>query len=393
MQLLLYECFSGIAGDMNLGALIDVGVPESHLRSELSRLNLDDEYELSVSRGTKQGISGTCATVSCRPSKSHRHFPDIKRMIESSELPGSVARRSVRIFEDLAEAEARVHNISRDEVHFHEVGATDAIVDIVGASICLEFLKPDSIVCGPIELGSGMVKCEHGLMPVPAPATAELLLNCPTTRGRVNGEATTPTGAAILSTTIDSFEIPNNVRVKRIGYGLGQKDFSVPNVLRVSFCELDSELVQELNVEIECNIDDMSPEAIGPVFEQLLDVGALDVFVTPIMMKKSRPAHRLTVLAPQEKAKILIDSVLSATTTLGVRTHLVAKHMLPRQIRNIQSRYGNVRVKVAKLSNSESKWKVEHEDLLRIAKEQDLQYLKIKDQVEEDVRAGIDSHE
>ncbi|MXW55029.1 MAG: nickel pincer cofactor biosynthesis protein LarC [Gammaproteobacteria bacterium] len=393
MQLLLYECFSGIAGDMNLGALIDVGVPEEHLRSELSQLNLEGEYQLTVSRGSKQGISGTLATVSCRPSNAHRHFPDIRRMIESSELSDSVARRSVQIFENLAEAEARVHNISRDEVHFHEVGAIDAIVDIVGASICLEYLKPDSIACGPIELGSGMVKCEHGLMPVPAPATAELLLDRPTTRGRVDGEATTPTGAAILSATVDSFEVPNNLRVKRIGYGLGQKDFEVPNVLRVSLAQMEPELAYESNMEIECNIDDMTPEAIGTLFEQLLEEGALDVFVTPILMKKSRPAHRITVLARQDKAEHLIGSVLRGTTTLGVRTHSVTKHMVPRQILNVQTRYGSVRVKIAKLSSSETKWKVEHEDLARLAREEGLQYLEVKRKIEEDVRTELSQSE
>ena len=393
MQLLLYECFSGIAGDMNLGALIDVGVPEEHLRSELTRLNLEGEYQLSISRGTKQGISGTNATVSCRPSNAHRHFPDIRKMIESSDLSDSVAGRAVRIFEDLAEAEGRVHNISRDQVHFHEVGAVDAIVDIVGASICLEYLSPDTVACGPVELGSGMVKCEHGLMPVPAPATAELLLNRPTTRGRVDGEATTPTGAAILSATVDTFEIPNNLRVKEVGYGLGQKDFDVPNVLRVSLAEVDSKLVYESNVEIECNIDDMTPEAIGPLFEQLLEEGALDVFVTPILMKKSRPAHRLTILTREDRARLLIDSVLSATTTLGVRTHSVTKHMVPREYRNIQTRYGPVRVKIAMLSGSDSRWKVEHEDLARLAREEGLQYLKVKQQVEEDVRTELSQSE
>ena len=393
MQLLLYECFSGIAGDMNLGALIDVGVPEEHLRSELSRLNLEGEYQLSISGGSKHGISGTNASVSCRPSNAHRHFPDIRKMIESSDLSESIANRSVRIFEHLAEAEAKVHNISRDEVHFHEVGAVDAIVDIVGASICLEYLRPEAVACGPVELGSGMVRCEHGLMPVPAPATAELLLDRPTTRGRVDGEATTPTGAAILSATVDTFEVPTNLRVKRIGYGLGQKDFDVPNVLRVSLAEVDSELAYESNVEIECNIDDMTPEAIAPLFEQLLDEGALDVFVTPILMKKSRPAHRITILARQDQAKHLIDSMLRGTTTLGVRTHSVTKHMVPREIRNVQTRYGSVRVKIATLSSSETKWKVEYEDLAKLAREKGLRYFTVKEQVEKDVREELGQSE
>ena len=389
MQVLLYECFSGIAGDMNLGALIDIGVPEDHLREKLSLLNLDDQFELTVSRAKKRGISGTRARVECRPQDTHRHLSHIRELIETSTLANSVKETAVRIFEGLAEAEGKVHDISPDEVHFHEVGAVDAVVDVVGAAIGLEYLKPDRVVCGPVELGSGMVRCEHGVMPVPAPATAELLKEKPTTRGRVNGEATTPTGAAILTDIVDSFELPSSFRADRIGYGLGEKDFEIPNALRLSLGKSDSALDIDTNVEIECNLDDMIPEAFGPVFDRLFASGALDVFVTPINMKKSRPAHRLSILSSLEHEKQLIELVLRSTTTLGVRTRRVSKHMVPRENYKVQTRFGIVNVKVGKLPDGSMKWKVEHDDVQRIASKQNLEYLLAKYQVEEDVRLEI----
>ncbi len=393
MQVLLYECFSGIAGDMNLGALIDVGVPESHLRQELSLLNLDDEYELVVSKASKQGIFGTNVNVSCRPTHRHRNLPHIQSLIKNSDLPDAVEATSLTVFQNLAEAEAKIHGITPEEVHFHEVGATDAIVDVVGAAICLNYLKPDSVACGPVELGSGTVKCEHGVMPVPAPATAELLKNRPTTRGRVRGEATTPTGAAILSGIVDSFEMPIDFCVARIGYGIGQKDFEVPNVLRVSIGEAQSSLERETNIEIECNIDDMSAEALGAAVDRLFRVGALDVFVTPIVMKKSRPAHRLSVLCRQLDESSIVEAVLQETTTLGVRTHRVNKHMIPRRVEQVTTRFGIVNVKLGTLPDGSTRWKVEHDDIQAIATDKELPYLQVRSQVNDDVAKEIADHE
>lgn len=389
MRVLLYECFSGIAGDMNLGALIDLGVPENHLRESLAHLELCDQFKLIVSRSEKCGIAGTLASVKCEQSNAHRHLKDIRGLIESSALTSSVKSTSIQVFERLAEAEGKVHDISPNKVHFHEVGAVDAIVDIVGAAIGLDYLKPDHVACGPVELGSGMVKCEHGNFPVPAPATAELLVGKPTTRGRVSGEATTPTGAAILATIVDSFQYPTDFRVESLGYGLGHKDFETPNAVRLSLGNVDSPLENETNVEIECNIDDMSPEAFGPLYDRLFDAGALDVFITPIHMKKSRPAHRLSVLANSTTAQQLIELVLQSTTSLGVRTHAVAKYMLPREHRLLQTRFGAVNVKVGTLPDGSKRWKVEHDDVQTIAVKQQLDYLAARTQIDEDIRREL----
>ena len=389
MRVLLYECFSGIAGDMNLGALIDLGVPEKHLRESLAHLELCDQFELIVSRSEKCGIAGTLATVECGESNAHRRLKDICDLIESSALTPSVKSTSTQVFQRLAAAEGKVHGISPNEVHFHEVGAVDAIVDIVGAAIGLDYVNADHIACGPIELGSGMVKCEHGNFPVPAPATAELLVGKPTTRGRVNGEATTPTGAAILATIVDSFQYPSNFCVERLAYGLGRKDFETPNALRLSLGHVDSPLENETNVEIECNIDDMSPEAFGPLYDRLFDAGALDVFITPIHMKKSRPAHRLSVLANSTSEQQIIELVLKSTTSLGVRTHAVTKHMLPREHCVLQTRFGAVNVKVGTLPDGSRRWKVEHDDVQAIAVKQELDYLTARTQIDEDVRREL----
>lgn len=389
MRVLLYECFSGIAGDMNLGALIDLGVPEKHLREQLSHLDLRDQFELNFSRTKKRGIAGTQASVKCQKSNKNRRLSDICALIEPSALSSSTKDTSLQIFDRLAKAEGKVHDIPPEEVHFHEVGATDAIVDIVGAAIGLDYLSPDHVACSPIELGSGMVQCEHGLFPVPAPATAELLIGKPTTRGRVKGEATTPTGAAILATIVDSFDYPSDFHGESMGYGLGHKDFEVPNALRLSLGTVESSFDKETNVEIECNIDDMSPEAIGPLYDRLFDAGALDVFVTPILMKKSRPAHRLSVLAHQETAPRLIELVLKSTTSLGLRTHSVSKHMLPREHREIQTRFGLVNVKVGLLPDGSKRWKVEHDDIQSIALSQRLDYLTAQVQIVDDVRREL----
>ena len=372
-----------------MGALIDVGVPVSHLRSQLSMLGIDSEFKLTCSPGKKQGISGTRVDVSCKTHHAHRHLPQIQKIIENSSLSESVATKSLKIFENLAQAEGKIHGIEPEQVHFHEVGATDAIVDIVGAVIGLEYLNPDAVLCGPIELGSGMVKCEHGMMPVPAPATAELLKNRVTTRGGLVGEATTPTGAAIVSTLADSAKSIPPLDVKKIGYGIGFKDFSIPNVLRVSLAESTEILDLDVNVEIECNLDDMTPEAFGPLFEQLLNDGALDVFVTPIQMKKSRPAHKLTVLAKRDDAQDLINSVLSNTTTIGVRTHFVSKSMLPRETKQLGTRYGKVNVKFAKLPDGTSRHKVEHEDIQSIVRKHGVSYFTAKMQIELDIQGNL----
>ena len=392
---LLYDCFSGIAGDMHIGAMVDLGVPEAHLRAELEKLSLAGEFELKLERAVKMGIAGIKATVVVDDAapKPHRRLPDIAEIIQAAGYEAGVERRALGTFQALAEAEAQVHGIDVDAVHFHEVGATDAIVDITAAALGLEALGVERVLSRPVEVGGGMVRCAHGLMPVPAPATAALLEGVPCRFGGVDAEATTPTGAAILKCAVDTFDEPRGFAPARIGYGIGQKDFERPNVLRVMLGQVaapeHSAYTVETNVEVECNIDDMSPEAFAPLIDALLEAGAKDVFVTPGLMKKSRPGHRVSVLAPPAKLPAIAERLLRGATTLGLRHHDVEKWMLPRQTVEFPSSLGSVRVKVAELPDGGKRWKVEHDDVARLASEQGGDYLAVKAALEREAAAWL----
>ena len=393
MSALLYECFSGIAGNMNLGALIDLGVPPDHLRTELSRLGLDKEFELSITSANSKGIAGTLVRVTCESSDEVRNLDHIKEVIYKAPYSDRVKSSATKTFELLAEAEAKVHNTEVSNVHFHEVGAVDAIVDIVGSAIAMEYLQPSQVYCGPVELGSGLVESEHGTLPVPAPATLQLLLDKPTTRGNVPFEATTPTGAAILCNYVDTFDVPSTFHTLRAGYGLGEKTSSRPNVVRVSIGELSESIKGAENIEIECNIDDMNPEAYEYLFDQLFTLGAVDVFLTPIIMKKSRPANKLTVLVPSRNEREIVAEILRSTTTSGVRRHSVQKQLLVREVQSVITSFGEIRVKTVQLPEGASRWKLEHDDVLSIAKKKKLSYLEVKRLLECEVREKIENNE
>lgn len=392
-QALLYECFSGISGDMHIGALIDVGVPEEHIQTELSKLGLEGEFELHVTREKKQGISGTLATVELKKSthQAHRSFADIRRIYESSTLDESVTLRSLSMFEALAIAEAKIHDVGVNEIHFHEVGAIDAIVDITAAAVGLEYIQPDLVLGTEVELGSGWVKCAHGVMPVPAPATAELLMDAPTHRGGVDGEATTPTGATILRCNVQSWQLSQSFKTTKIGYGIGHKEFSRPNVLRLSLGRVDTSIQTETNCLIECNIDDMSPEAFEPLFDRLFEIGAKDVFFSPITMKRARPGTKLTVLCEENLRDSIAECLFNNSSTIGLRTSLVQKQMLSRDLRKISTRYGAVQVKISQLPDGTYRWKSEYADVLQIAKDRSLPYLRVKDEIDKDVAATLES--
>ena len=367
---LYYECFAGIAGDLHLGALIDVGVPAAHLQAELARLPLADEFTLLAERGTKMGIAGTKATVRlAEKARPHRHLPDIETIIGQAGYGAAVESRALSMFRTLAEAEASIHGTTVAEVHFHEVGATDAIVDLVGAAIGLDYLAVDAVYCGRVQLGSGMVRCEHGLLPVPAPATAAILAGVPCDYGGVDGEATTPTGAAILKCAVDSFQPPTAFAPTAIGYGIGQKDFARPNVLRLTLgqCAPAARFETETNIEVECNIDDMAAEAFAPLMDGLLAKGARDVFLTPIVMKKSRPGTKVSLLVDEAALDAVLGELFTASTTIGVRLREVGKRMLPRQQRTVKTTLGDVRVKLATLPSGAVRWKSEHDDVAAIA--------------------------
>ena len=371
MKILYYDCFAGISGDMNLGALIDLGVNSDYLKTELEKLNIDG-FHLKITKDQRRGISGTKAEVIIenQENEKHRHLRHVEEIVNGSSLPNQVKINALKIFDLIAVAEAKVHNISKEKVHFHEVGALDSIADIVGAAICLDYLKVDKVMSSSIQLGGGMVKCAHGIMPVPAPATAEIVMNVPVKTGLVNHEATTPTGAAILVATVDKFTDKIDFPIVKSGYGIGNRDSEVPNVLRVYICE-DSEtqkdVVSEEATILESNIDDMNPEHYDYIMEQLFGAGASDVWLIPIIMKKSRPAATLSVLCKNELAEKMKEIIFTQSTSIGIRECRVKKDMLRREESVVETVYGSVRIKQSFYNGKIVRSKPEFDDCKKLA--------------------------
>jgi pyridinium-3,5-bisthiocarboxylic acid mononucleotide nickel chelatase len=381
MKILYYDCFSGISGDMHLGALLDLGVDRQYLLEGLGKLDLDG-YEIKINRDERRGVSGTRVDVVLQPHDDHhgshdthgRTYRDIVELIRASSLPKGVKTVGLDIFARLAQAEAKVHNHKIEDVHFHEVGAVDSIVDIVGAALCLAYLKPDRILCSPVQVGGGFVKCAHGTFPVPAPATAELLKGIPVKSGLVPCETTTPTGAAILAACVHEFTECIQFTPSGIGYGIGQRDTEVPNVLRVYLGDLEAKAtIDDAEVHdallVECNIDDMNPELYDEVMAELFARGALDVFFMPIIMKKSRPAVTISVICSEEKRRAIEETLLLQTTTFGIRTQKITKTMLRRDFKKVATKYGDITVKSAYYRGQKIKSKPEYEDCKRLAEE------------------------
>ncbi len=377
MRILYYDCFAGISGDMNLGAMIDLGVDPLFLTEELQKLNIDG-FHLEISKDSRRGISGTKATVVIEnpDNEKHRHLHHIEELISQSSLSDRVKTNALKIFYLIAEAEAKVHRIDIQRVHFHEVGALDSIADIVGAAICLDYLNVDKVISSPIQLGGGMVKCAHGIMPVPAPATAEIVQHVPVKTGLVQHEATTPTGAAILVALVDEFTDQVNLPIQKIAYGIGQRDISdVPNVLRVYLLESKMELDNTSSEEammVECTIDDMNPEWYEFLIQKLFDAGASDVYLTPVVMKKSRPANKLSVLCSRRLLPEIKATIFNHSTSIGLREYSVAKTVLQREEKEIETELGKVRVKVSYYEGKEIHAKPESEDLRKLASQHGL---------------------
>jgi TIGR00299 family protein len=418
-RVLYFDCFSGICGDMTLGALVDLGVPADHLRAELGKLGLSG-WELRFARDSRKGIGGTRADVvldgehghdsgahehdaaahdhehaheeyhdqghpheheheaehehAHEHSHEHEHraWREIRALIESSALSDGAKARALDIFGKLAVAEAKVHGTSVEDVAFHEVGAVDSIVDIVGAAICLEYLKPDAVLASTVELGGGFVRCQHGLIPVPAPAVVELLKGVPVSSGAVQKETTTPTGAAILAASVSAFTDDKRFRITRVAYGVGHRDTEIPNVLRVFLAERDADAAPtspggDEGVLLECNIDDMSPESHGFAMERLFAAGADDVWITPIVMKKNRAAIALSAMCPRDREAAVAEAMLRETTSLGLRRSTYRKTALDREMATVETSLGRVRVKSAFLRGEKLKSKPEYEDLRAIA--------------------------
>ncbi len=385
-RILYYDCFAGISGDMNLGALVDLGVDAGHLEKELGKLNIEG-FRLEVKSDMRKGISGTKVTVVVDhpENENHRHLSHIEELINGSSLSDSIKAKSLAIFDLVAEAEAKVHNISKEQVHFHEVGALDSIADIVGAAICQEELKVDEIRASPVQLGGGFVKCAHGMMPVPAPATAEIVADIPVKTGLVDYEATTPTGAAILAATVDRFESRMELVVLKTGYGIGQRDGEIPNVLRVYLAEDRARLIEDVEEEeavmLECNMDDMNPEWYSHVSELLFESGAADVTMTPIVMKKSRPAHMLSVLCSHDKADQLKEILFRETSSIGLREYPVKKSMLRRETFRVKTKYGEIDVKRCYFKGNVVNEKPEFEQCRMLAREHGVSLEEIRKEV------------
>jgi uncharacterized protein (TIGR00299 family) protein len=371
MKILHYDCFSGISGDMNLGAMIDLGIEKTWLTGELGKLNLEG-WELLAERDQRHGISGTKVTVKqTRHEHAHRHLSDIENIVNSSSLDDRTKELSLKIFSKIAVAEAKVHGIPVDQVHFHEVGAIDSIIDVVGAAICFNELGVDEVYVPFVELGSGFVKCEHGKLPVPAPATAEIISGLPVRQGGVNFEATTHTGAATVATLGTDFSNGRQLKVIRTGYGVGQKQNpDIPNLLRVFLCEPAGQADKGHDaVMLECNIDDMNPEFFDHLSSRLFAAGAADVFLSNIIMKKGRPGIMLKVICETGLTDALKKVIFSESTTLGIRTFVFKKDTLERKFETIETEFGKVSVKRSFHEGKEVSFKPEYDDCKRIADE------------------------
>ncbi len=373
MRTVFFDCYAGVSGDMIVGALLNLGVDIDSLGRQIETLGLTG-YQLSSEPVKRAGVAATKFNVTVdENAQPRRGLSGIKRIINNSELSATAKSNAIRVFERLAEAEARVHGATADSVHFHEVGAVDSIVDIAGAMIGFEMLDVQRFHCSPLRVGYGMVKTEHGVLPVPAPATVELLKGKEIYAGDVEGEFVTPTGAAIVATLCEPFGPLPKMMVNKIGYGAGSRDprgFS--NALRLILGEDGAQDEPEAPGEvvvIETNIDDMSPQVYGFVMERAFALGALDVFTTPVQMKKGRPGVLLTILCAGEKLDRMADLLIKETTTLGVRYYAASRRVLDRRVETVQTEYGSVRVKVALERGREIHSQPEYEDCAQLAEQ------------------------
>jgi len=386
MKIAYFDCFSGISGDMTLGALVDLGLDPDLLKGELSKLKLEG-YQLSFSKTDKHSIAGTKAHVELTHNHNHdhnhdhhhgRHLSEIRQLIENSDLSDDVKAKAISIFVRLGEAEAKVHDTTIEEVHFHEVGAVDSIVDIVGAAIGISAMGIEKIYSSPLSLGTGFTKSSHGVIPIPVPATMELLKGVPVRQTEIKGELVTPTGAAIVTTLSDGFGPMPEMVVDKIGYGAGTKDLAEqPNLLRVSLGAAGGSYERDTINVVETNIDDMSSQIYDLLIDKLLELGALDVFLTPIVMKKSRPAIKLTALVESPQLEEVCACILAETTTLGVRIYQTGRKKLSREIIQVDTEYGKISVKLGKIGDEVVKFLPEYEDCKRIAREKNIPVMKI----------------
>jgi uncharacterized protein (TIGR00299 family) protein len=392
-KIAFFDCFSGISGNMALGALLDCGLPVESFRAELDKLGLRG-YSLEIREVQKSGLRGLFVDIRVEETQPHRHLADIEKIIASSPLPERVRERSLLVFRKLAQAESGAHGEPVENIHFHEVGAVDAILDVVGTAICLEMLGVDKVYASAIHIGAGTVKTAHGLLPVPAPATAELLKGFPVYGRDAEAELVTPTGAALLAALAERGGDAPPMRVERVGYGAGSRDLPWANLLRVTIGDESAPVPAppasrgqaqgqasgapalaergQRVMMVEANIDDMNPQFYEHVSERLFAAGALDVYFIPIQMKRNRPATMLGVMVDEDKLDPALGILFSETTTIGVRMYPVERRKLDREEGAVDTVYGPVQVKIAKLAGRVMNVAPEYRDCLRIAKEKNI---------------------
>ncbi len=366
------DCFSGISGNMALGALLDCGLPEDAFRRELDKIGVGG-YRLEIREVVKTGLRGLFVDIRVEEKQPHRHLADIENIIRSSPLAPRVRERSLIVFQKLAQAEARAHGEPVEKIHFHEIGAVDAILDVVGTAICLEMLGVEKLFSSVIHIGAGTVQTAHGLLPVPAPATAELLKRFQVYGRDVDAELVTPTGAALIAALAEPAPDAPPMTIERVGYGAGSSDLPWANLLRATVGEQTQPALRGDRVMIvEANIDDMNPQFYEHVAERLFEAGAVDVFLTPIQMKRNRPAVTLSMMVDESKLDEALGILFSETTTIGVRMHPVERRKLDREEAAVETPFGPVQVKIAKLNGRVMNMAPEYRDCLRIAKEKNV---------------------
>jgi uncharacterized protein (TIGR00299 family) protein len=372
MRTLYFDCFAGASGDMILGALIAAGVEPEAFRQQLAALGVGG-YQIDFETVNRSGISATYARVQTQPEHKHRHLADILKIIHNSQLSANVKERAATIFSRLAAAEARVHNETVAQVHFHEVGALDAIIDVVGAAIGFELLQIDRFVSSPLHVGSGSVEMDHGRYPVPPPAVAELLKGVPFYATAIVGELVTPTGAAIITSVASDYGPLPTMKLEQIGYGAGTREYPrFPNALRILIGDTPAAaepLYDERLWMLETNLDDSSPQILGHVMERAFGLGALDCYFTSVQMKKNRPGVLLSILCRVAERPVLNDLLFSETTTLGIRAYEVERRALERRIVTVETPYGPIDVKVAQLNGHVIKEMPEYEQCRQAARQ------------------------
>jgi|Deesub1362B_J571_1020462.scaffolds.fasta_scaffold00080_49 hypothetical protein len=368
MTIAYLDCSSGISGDMLLGAFSDLGAPLEHLLKNLKE-SLRNEFRIEKKEVKRKGIRATKIDVVVKDGQAGKRFRDIRALIEHSKLKDSVKEKALEVFTNIFEAEAKVHGILREDVHLHELAAIDCLVDVIGTLLCIDYLELKEVYASSVNVGGGHVNTSHGLLPVPAPATAELLKGIPVYSSGVMQELTTPTGAAILRSIVKGFGPMHEMIIQKIGHGAGSMELQEqPNILRVFVGEKIPNSNEETVVVMETNIDDMNPQVYEYLIEKLLREGALEVYLTPVIMKKSRPGTLLTLLSKREDTQKLKDIVFAETTTLGIRYYEMRRSILKRNIQEKETEFGKIRFKVVEY-NGIKRYYPEYEDIKKIAKD------------------------